>query len=729
MAEALEKLNNLLLEETFVRKQINHSEKYFTDIDSILDEIKSKEDIANAIDIAKGQVSKNANHISALYSLAILNFKSDNFTDLSMERVLYHFKNSKKWALVEFISNKVLSYYESDYALRYLASYYQAMNKENESISVWERLIKFDTQNPEIAERVAHLKEEAGDINSAVVYYKVAFERNLLRQRNNAQADIQKILSLNPDNYNYLIKHENTLAELLDADMMIDIWKIIFFFYFEKKDYNNSLKVIKHLLNYEQKIVKQNNKKAKFFRHRLTDVYRGLYPNHSLFEKVEELSSLTNVFKPPKECIEIFERYIQYDVGRYVMHRTLGVGIIKAININDVTISFKSQEEYKKMTFDMAIKSLTTIQDDDLNVYKTYKLEELKKMAMDNISTFLSIILKYRGSISTKDLKQEIVPSIIPEAQYTKWLESAKKEIRATNTLRFDKNTFLYNSDSLSYDDESIEKFKKAKTFLEAYQIYTEYISYTKNSSSAEANEMYNYFVEVAKDSKADSLARVISIIFLSISSKKESGIPKLENVVKDINASDFSKIYDAAPLANYREILLDAIKKGREDDAYDIIRKMLYSQVVKNAYIIVNRLVAEKKIKLLEETIDDIFFHYKEYPEVFLYFAQKILDGEYKKDFSLELNVNYQALMIGLLSLITYLSKLSDKKESAANARKMLKVVYELTFDKKHLLNFIENGKEEDVKKIYAEFEKLITLEQNYKTDIISAVTKRFNF
>ena len=44
---------------------------------------------------------------------------------------------------------------------------------------------------------------------------------------------------------------------------LIDVWKIIFFYYFENNRYNDALKTIKNLLNYEQDIVAQNNKKAK----------------------------------------------------------------------------------------------------------------------------------------------------------------------------------------------------------------------------------------------------------------------------------------------------------------------------------------------------------------------------------------------------------------------------------------------------------------------------------
>lgn len=729
MSEALQKLENIFIEETFTRKPLlNYTIKYFTDLSGIINDIKDKNEIESAIDTAKMQLEKNQQHISALYSIGFLNLKLENYSDINLDKLLGIFKNAKKWNIVEYIAQKILDeYYESDYALRYLANYYQISNRETEAVEIWERLVKFDTSNPELPEKIAHIKETAGDTASAVHYYKIAFERNLVRKRNNAESNIKKVLEYEPDNYNYLLKYESALYELVDANIMIDVWKMIFFYYFENARYNEALKTIKNLLNYEQSIVAQNNKKAKFFRHRLVDVYKALYPNHTLFEKIEEISTITNVNKPPKLCLEIFEKYIQYDVDKYVIHRNFGVGKIKALTINDIKIKFVSQEEERKMTFDMAIQSLTTLPEDDINVYKAYKLGELKNIAEENPTELLTIILKYRKTISTKDLKQELTssPIVISESSYPKWLESAKKSVRASTTVKFDKNTFLYNEEAETYDAESLSKFNKTKNFFERYQIYMEYLTYTPNLNSEEAKEMHDYFVNMAKDKNADNDARIISAIYLKISSDNEKDIPSLAEIIKDI--SDYTHIYEILPSSNYRDRFLKAIWEGKNEEYYDIILKILYSPQVKNHYLVVNKLFEDGKTDILSKTIDDIFLHYREYPESFVYFAQKILDGEYSDKTEGGIKINKNSLMIGLLSIISHLSKMVDNKETAVQGRKLLKTVYELVFDKNYLLKFIETESEEDVKIIFGEFQKLVNLEQHYKTDIISAVIKRF--
>ena len=730
MSEALQKLENIFSEETFTRKPLlNYTTKYFFDLAAVINEINDTNDINAAIETAKLQLDKNSNHISALYANGLLHLKIQNYTDGSLDRLLGIFKNAKKWNIVEFIAQKILDeYYECDYALRYLANYYQNTNREAEALEIWERLIRFDVSNPELPEKIAHTKEMAGDINSAVHYYKIAFERNLLRKRSNAESDIKKVLQYEPDNYNYLLKHENALKALVDSNIMIDVWKIIFFYYLENNKYNEALKTIKNLLNYEQDIVAQNNKKAKFFRHRLVDVYKALYPNHTLFEKIEEISSITNVNKKPKECIEIFEKYIQYDVDKYVIHRNFGVGKIKAIDINFLMIKFVSQEDVRKMTFDMAIQSLSTLPSDDINVYKAYRLNEIKKIAEENPTELLTIILKYKKTITTKDLKQELTSQpavVVPEASYTKWLETAKKSVRASTTVKLDKNTFLYNEEAETYDAECLSKFNNTDDFFERYQIYMEYLTYTPNLNSDEAREMNDYFVKISKDKKSPNDARIVSTIYLRSQSDYDKDIPVLADIVKDID--DYTHVYEILPSSNYREKFIKAIWDGRKDDYYNIILKILYSSQVKNTYLIVNKLFADGKVDLLAKTIDDIFLHYREYPDAFVYFAQKILDGEYYDDIEGDIKINKNSLMIGLLSIMPHLSKMVDKKETSAQARKLLKVVYDLVFDKAYLLKFIENESEEDVKIIFSEFQKLVNLEQHYKTDIISAVIKRF--
>lgn len=726
MANALQQLEDIFTEETFTRKPlINYTVKYFSNLDQIFNEIKKENKMDEVYEMASSHLARNAQQIVSLYISLLVSLEKGEFSEIYSERLITIFKNIKKWNIVEYAAKKVLEYHDSDYALRALAGYYQAMNKEEQAVDIWERLVEIDKENYELAEKIAHVREREEDMQNALKYYKIAFERNIEKKREKAvESLLKKILEIKPNSTMYFAKYEALVSEIIPPDTMIDLWKIVFFHHFEKGEYENSLLAIKHLLNYEQAIVKQNNKKAKYFRHRLVDVYKMMYPNHSLFEQIEELAMLTNVFKEPKSVIEIFEKYIQYDKGKYVYHRNFGSGRITEINTNEVFIVFASSfEEVRKMTFDMAMKSLVVIYDDDIRVYKSYRLAELKKLAEDSPNDLITIVLKYRdgGTITSKDLKHELSPLVISETNYNKWLESAKKSVRANNTVKFDKNTFVYNAEFLSYDAEMLQKFQNQKDYFGKYQIYVDYRNYTKDLSCEEAKEMFAYFSSAAKDKTRAVEERITSVLLLQRIGIKD--LPSLDEIIKDVK--DYTRVYEMLSSSLYKEKYISVIENNIDNYA-EIIKKFLYTTHVKYNHLVIDNLIKTGKIDVLEKTIDNIILKYREYTDSFVFFSQKLLEGNIGNEEN-KIRYNKTFVMIGLLNLITHLGKMTDKKETSVQSRRLLKIVYDLLFEKRYLFAFIEEENENDVRIVFEEFKKLIELENHYKTEVTLATTKRF--
>ncbi len=155
---------------------------------------------------------------------------------------------------------------------------------------------------------------------------------------------------------------------------------------------------------------------------------------------------------------------------------------------------------------------------------------------------------------------------------------------------------------------------------------------------------------------------------------------------------------------------------------------KFLYLPQVKYHNLVIDRLVASGNKKVLEKTIDDIILRSRECTESFIFFAQNLLDDRSGKLESLkEVGFNKTFVIIGLMNLISRLSKLAEKKETSLAARKMLKVVDNLLFEKDYLLLFIFENNEDQVQIVFSEFQKLIELENHYKTKINTAIARKF--
>lgn len=734
MEQALKQLETIFSEETFNRKPLsNYTVEYFEELEKIIVSVVEENEKEEMTEMASLALSRNAQHVISLFIMGTLSLQKNKTDDGHFERLIVIFKNIKKWNIVEYFALFVLKYNELDYALKALAACYQVLGQEEKSVEIWQKIVSLDKENFELAERIAIHKEKEGNIDEAIKYYKMVFEHHV-EKRHEKFVDIclKKILELRPNNTLYMIRHESQVAEILPADTMIDLWKIIFFRYFEgdkenPPEYENALKVIKYLLKYEQAIVKQNNKKAKYFRHRLSDVYQGLYPNHSLFKEISLMASLTNLTKDPKAVIEIFEKYIKYDKQKYVYHREFGVGIIIDLDTEHVKVKFAKLENERNMTFEMVIKSLMVLEEDNVIVYKAYRLAELKQIAAEKPEQFMVMMLKYRegGIISTKDLKHELTSGIIDEANYTKWLDSVKKAVRAGKNVKFEKNTFVYNNSSLSYDEEMFNKFSEEETFIGRYNIYHEYREYSKDLESDEAKKMCQYFEDMITDKAAPIDGRIISMMLMHGINSKGKHLEAIDAIISDVE--DYKKLYEELPSLHYKEIYIKSICKNLDNYA-EIISKFLYSSQVKYHHTIMDKLVSTGNIAVLEKTIESIIIKNRDYVEAFIFFAQGFLDKNMDKLANGEIiHYNKTFVIIGLLNLINYLTKLADKKGSSAFARKMLKIVYYLLFEKNYILSFIEENDSEQVRIVFDEFNKMMELENHYKTIVNTAIARKF--
>ncbi|MBI4979557.1 MAG: transcript cleavage factor [Spirochaetes bacterium] len=735
MDEDIKKIDDVFVEETFTRKpHINHTVKYFAELEPVFARLREKKMIGEAYETAMAHLTRNSQHIAAGYVAGLCNFERGDYDDTHLERLLSIFKNIKKWAIVEFLAQKVLEYKETDYALRDLAKYYEVMNREEQAVDILERLVKIDTDNYELPERIAHIKEKEENTEKAVEYYQIALERNIAKRRDRVvETNAKKIMELKPDSLDFFLHIETSLAELLTPDAMIDLWKPMFFHYFEQlKDTKKGLIVIKHILAYEQYIAKANPKKAKFFRHRIEDVYRALYPNHTVFDDFAKIAQLLNVAREPQLCIDAFEKRIQYDVGTYVFHRNFGVGRVKSLTTEDMVIDFAASPGHR-MTFEMVLKSVSVLDDGDIKVFKAYRLKELQELAKTSPDKVIELVLKYTigERISSKDLKHVISPDIIPENNYNKWLDDAKKAIRASNEIKFVKNTFVFKKGGMTYDEEVLDNFERTADFDAKFDIFLNYMNYAKDINCTESREMVSYFETTA--GKTPVSYRTVKSIFIINLLKEEyrfvtEGSIDIDSVIEKVD--NFVEVYEHLPTALFRERWVSAIIKKFPRRWTEILKSLLYTPQVKNHHIITRRFIQMGKIEVLEQAIDTIILKYNEYTEPFLYFAAKLLLKEFEADMAGfsdgEIKYNRELLLIGLINLIPHLNRMVEKKENT-NARKMLKTVYELVFEKGNLITFIETAEKENVAKVFKEFQKLINIENQFKTLIITAVTKRF--
>jgi len=173
----MEKLLSLFKEETWGRldfKDVGISR--FKILDDIFNSIIEDHVADEAIKICKEQLDEQPGSISASYIAGLLGHELERIDEKKhLRRLIEKFTENHKWAVVEIISEKILEYGESGFALRSLATSLERLGRNKEAIPVWESLLKIDRFDAQVAKKLA-LATVNQDQEKSIQYMKLSIE-------------------------------------------------------------------------------------------------------------------------------------------------------------------------------------------------------------------------------------------------------------------------------------------------------------------------------------------------------------------------------------------------------------------------------------------------------------------------------------------------------------------------------------------------------------------------
>jgi transcription elongation GreA/GreB family factor len=158
----------------------------------------------------------------------------------------------------------------------------------------------------------------------------------------------------------------------------------------------------------------------------------------------------------------------QLRAGTYCQHKSWGFGQVKAWNLllNQVVVDFESKKHHT-MQLQYAAESLQPLPEDHFLVRKATGLDALKAQAANDIpSFFVQLLNGFGGKLSQDQIQKAVTPEVVPDADFKKWWDNAKKILRKDGRFALpSKKTepISVREQALSYSDELIEAFQKAR--------------------------------------------------------------------------------------------------------------------------------------------------------------------------------------------------------------------------------------------------------------------------
>jgi len=499
MSEALLKnVQEMLNEEKWTRATLsNYSTNQFKELDEILKQARECRSDNELQKLCDEHLSHTKNSIIALYLGGMTALSQQIIDDAAMINLVTIFVDNHKWGIVKYLCERMLTYGESKFALRTLADCYRNESNEEAVYGIWERLVKVDYEEADLAKALAERFEKLNNPESAIDYYKKALHRYIAKGLfSNVKEIWDKLLVFCPEDIDFFLHVQKRVAKNFDELKAASLLKEVYTACVKRDDTNTAIAILKLILEYDN-----DDRQA---RKDITDCFRKKYAGHSQLETYIRVSSLAQGPRNVKEAVQDFEKHISFDKGNFVFHRTWGVGRIANVQGDDIVIDFSKQRGHS-MSLKMAVNALQTLSKDHIWVLKaTWKKEKLHdKVKGDIVWALKTVIKSFGNSCDLKRVKTELVPTALKASEWTTWSSKAREILKTDPSFGLspeNADIFMVRERPISVEEKLYNEFKAAKHFFDKTQAIRNYAAQKDAELDSEYfNEMFAYITGYLK--------------------------------------------------------------------------------------------------------------------------------------------------------------------------------------------------------------------------------------
>ncbi len=687
-----------LKEEKWTRAAIeSYSVRNFVELDSYI-RLAIDEDFKDELrTLCKEHLKQSQNSVVGLYIIGVLSLEESSIDDTHIPQIIRLFSENKKNRIAEFLSEKVLSFRESKFALKTLEMVYEDEDQVDELFNIKKRLVLIDSRDAPNAKFLGEHYEAEGDKELAMFYYRLAIERYIKSRSIKMVEELwNRIITLYPDDNKLIIQIAKKIRDVMGEEKVADMaFSDVVKPQIKKGAYKPALQILKLAVDF-----KPHDKQI---RKAIEDCYRNIYGDHSQLEKYLKSSAIGQSWKPHREAIRQFETHIAFDENSFVSHKSWGIGVVKEIDNDEVIIDFEGKPGHK-MSLKIALRALNVQDDNSIAIWKSYKLDELKQMMNSDPVKVLEIILRsIGGEAASKDIKLQLVPDVIDEKEWNRWWLQAKKAMDGSNVVvqsLTKRNVFELRETEMTIVEELISRFKKTTNFENKVKILVDFVNRGGNINDENANALVSYFNEIVNASSESNERKLISFVVLKYSNYEHYNENSMDSSVI-FGIKNIIDLYNSLDMDMKRPFLIILQKKLKDWDVRfsDMI---INSPITKLHSYMFKELAIHDKGEILSSIFVTIMNNYQEDPDLFVWGARLFYTEEYA-DIQNSIGVKSSEFVFRLISLVDIMNHEIDQKSNVGRNKKVVSAIEEILFKKDVLGELIKASDESTVRSIYS--------------------------
>jgi transcription elongation factor GreA len=719
----LKNVQEMLNEEKWTRAALsNYSANQFKEFDLLLKEGQEEHAFDGLKKICDEHLGHTKNSIVALYLSGMIALSRQIIDDAALVNLVTIFVDNHKGNIVKYLCERILDYGESKFALRTLAECYKNDNEEEAIFGIWERLVKVDYEEADLAKALAEHFEKLGNAEEAVDYYKKALHRYINKQVfTNVREIWAKLLEYCPEDIDFFLHVQKKIAKNVSEDKAVLLLQDVYSSCKKRGDINTAINISKLILQYDEK--------DSLARREITECFKEKYADHSQLEEYIRISNLAQSYRNVHEAILDFEKHIAFDKGNFVFHRTWGVGRIARIEGDEIVIDFAKKRDHS-MSLKMAVNALQTLAKNHSWVLKaTQKKEKLHDRVKNEPGWALKIVIKSFGnSCDIKRIKAELVPSVLSAGEWTTWSTKAREVLKSDPSLGVvPENIDFYTvrDRPIGIDEKLFNEFKAERNFFDRVQTVRDFVSQKDVEPDSEYfTEMVAYFSGYLRNLNQVNEQVIASYLFI-----KELAVryPQLgtglqlnfQQLFDDID--DVSGVFLSIKDSKLREEFLHHIKLFIP--SWPDIYVKLFPYALNNSIIVnLEKEGHEDKIVALAQNCFDNYREYQ-YREAVVWIYKNLN----QETWFAKTGIPFEKQLITLVHIldITY-REIENHRETSDN-RKINKQVYTILFKDGVLYSFIDSADYDTILRIFTFIEDVKDLDPADKMKLRSHIVDKY--
>lgn len=730
MAELMQSIQDMLKEETWTRATIsNYTQANLKELADLVEKAKA-EGIKNEVyDLCQEHLSHSKDSIIALYICGILDLQNGSLDNSNLVTLVDIFQKNHKENIVTYLCESILEDDENNkFALRTLADSYLAEGNDK----VWEfyeKIVRIDFDEAELAKLLAEHYETAGDVENTVSYYKKAIIRFIKANNYNACKEIwTKLVQLIPEEIDFFQNLRRKISKQMGDIKTTNLMQELYNYYKDNKKWDTAILILKQNLEIDPKDT--------WARKEITDCFRGKYASHSHLDDYIRSSNLTQSYRNVFEAINDFEKHIAFDKGGFVFHRNWGVGIIKNLDNDTLTINFGNAGGIRKIKLAMAVTALKPLTKDHIWVLKAlnYVKEDGKKVPLaekikkDKEWALKTIIKSFDNNCDFKRIKAELVPSILTPGEWTSWNTTAKKILESNPIFDVNPNDitmYTVHDGNITPVEKLANEFKAQKAFFARADILMKFFDNPDMDRSSESfAEMYSYFTGYLKNiSKVSEQVLASYLLVRRISAEDSQFAFPIKETFADIykrleNPREiFTELKDSKH-THFKEDFLECIKMLPDwNEQYirlfpTVLDMKLIDQLIKNGFT--------ADVQKLAKTSFEI---YKDYRETVLFFFEKCQDFDWFKT----ADIPYEKQLITLINIIELTFREINNHVNTTENKKINKKATDLLFENDTIFTYMFSKDETTVKKMYTLIDDISNIDADKKSTARNKILEKY--